>query len=83
MGTRLDHHLLYRTIKSVAAFRGIPLSQVAEEAGVPLVCLKKMSPGRTQSHPPTADNLLRLFMWLDPDNDLAGYAKEEDEDGFE
>lgn len=78
---RLDHHLLYRTVKSVAAFRGMALSQVAEEADVPLTTLKKMSPGRAQSFPPTADNLLRLIMWLDPDNELAAYATDpEDED---
>lgn len=78
-GVRLDHHLLYRTVKSVAAFRGMPLSRVAEEADVPLTTLKKMSPGRAESFPPTADNLLRLVMWLDPDNDLANYATEPEE----
>lgn len=76
---RLDHHLLYRTVKSVAAFRGMGLVQVAEEADVPLTTLKKMSPGRAESYPPTADNLLRLIMWLDPDNDLAAYATEPEE----
>lgn len=77
---RLDHHLLYRTVKSVAAFRGMPLSQVAVEADVPLTTLKKMSPGRAESFPPTADNLLRLIMWMDPDHDLASYATEPKED---
>lgn len=79
-GVRLDHHLLYRTVKSVAAFRGVALSQVAEEADVPLSTLKKMSPGRAESFPPTADNLLRLIIWLDPEHDLAQYATEPKED---
>lgn len=76
---RLDYHLLYRTVRSMAAFRGISLRQVAEEADIPLTALKRMSPNRLDSYPPTADNLLRLIMWLDPDHDLAAYATEPEE----
>lgn len=70
---RLDSDLLYRTVKSVAAFRGVTLAQAATEAGVPVSTIKKMSGRRDKTYNPSADNLLRLLVWMN-ETDATAYA---------
>lgn len=75
--TRLDCTLLYRTFRSVCAFRGLSAPEGCTAAGVPYSSLRKLSPDRSSGqHAPTADNLLRMLLWMDPDCDLAQYAIE-------
>lgn len=78
MNVRLDSDLLFRTVKSVAAFRGVTLEQVATEASVPLSTIKKMSGRRAQPSSPSADNLLRLLLWMH-DTDATEYAVDDEE----
>lgn len=75
--TRLDCTLLYRTFRSVCAFRGLSAPEGCKAAGVPYSSLRKLSTDRSSGqHAPTADNLLRMLLWMDPDCDLALYATE-------
>lgn len=76
-GTRLDLTLLYRTFRSVCALRGLSMNEGAREAQVPYTALQKMSPHRSRQLAPTADNLLRMLLWMDPDCDLVQYAIED------
>lgn len=78
MAARLDSDLLYRTVKSVAAFRGVTLAEAAAEAGVPVSTIKKMSGKRAKSYNPSTDNFLRLLLWMN-ETDATEYAVEDEE----
>lgn len=68
---------MYRTFRSVCALRGLSAPEGCVDAGVPYSSLRKLSPDRSSGQlPPTADNLLRMLLWMDPGCDLAQYATE-------
>lgn len=77
----LDYGMLYRTVRANCALRDLSLAEACGQMGVPLTTLKKMSPRRMDSYPPTTANLVRILHWLG-DADLGPYIRVEgEEDG--